>query len=712
MTYEVDAGAEKSWVGGANLQVRLGGALQMGGSWIEDSSPGSPFRLRSVNTTLRLGRSSTIVIEGAQSTGTINTGIGGTPPPTAAGADPEGSAARIEWRHESSRLIARAFGAITDPGFSNPASTLTAGRTEAGGRARLTITDAVHIIGEAIHSEDRLTDGRRDGGLLAVETKWRPLVFEVGLRRATGTGAPAQGTSAGFPLFGSQTPSGGFGFGSTNTSIDPVTGQPTVQPGFAPQLSAGANAPATDTPLDVMTVRGKLTFLFGKRANVYGEGEQDVRAAARRVAAVGTQFLISDRVKLYGRHEFISSLDGPYALTEGQRSYNTVFGVASSYMKDGDVFSEYRLADAISGREAEAAIGLRNQWTIAKGVRLHTGFERLHAIAGVEREATAASVGLEYLASARFKSTARLEWRNDSSSDSWLSTAGFAQKLSRNWTMLAKNYYQLTVPEGAPNQVQDRFSIGAAYRDTTTNRLNLLTRYEFRVEDTPVCWLVLPACRSAPQPDRRVQVVSTHADVHPLRAWTFSGQHAAKFVDDRTEASPGRFGIQLVSGRVGFDLSQRWDIGGLTSVMWGGEGGRRSALGGEVGFQLQRNLWLSAGYNATGFADRDLVSSNFTTRGMFVRLRMKFDESVVPSFGSGLALMGEPGGTGVRAGCSPSGQTVTQRCHNWPNPAHGFKADLKVGTTTEADLKVSTTYWAGCSADLQVGPIRSGPERT
>ena len=128
-----------------------------------------------------------------------------------------------------------------------------------------------------------------------------------------------------------------------------------------------------------------------------------------------------------------------------------------------------------------------------------------------------------------------------------------------------------------------------------------------------------------------MQVVSTHADVHPLRAWTFSGQHAAKFVDDRTEASAGRFGIQLVSGRVGFDLSQRWDIGALTSVMWGGEGGRRSAVGGEVGFQLQKNLWLSAGYNATGFADRDLVSSNFTTRGMFVRLRMKFDESVVPT---------------------------------------------------------------------------------
>ena len=630
VTYEVDAGAEKTWVGGANLQVRLGGALQMGGSWIEDSSPASPFRLGSVNTTLRLGRSSTIVVEGARSTGTINTGLGGTPPLTAAGADPEGSAARVEWRHESSRLIARAFGAITDPGFSNPASTLTPGRTEAGGRARLAINDAVHINGEAIHSEDRLTDGRRDGSLLTLETKWRPLVFEVGLRRATGNGAVALGTSAGEPLFGSQTPSGGFGFGSTNTSIDPATGQPTAQAGFAPQISAGASAPATNAPLDVMTVRGKLTVLFGKRANVYGEGEQDVRSAERRVAALGTQFLISDRLKLYGRHEFISSLEGPYALTEGQRSYNTVFGASSSYMKDGDVFSEYRLADAISGREAEAAIGLRNQWTIAKGVRLHTGFERLHAIAGLEREATAASVGLEYLTSARFKSTGRLEWRNDSASDSWLSTAGFAQKLSRNWTMLARNYYQLTVPEGTPNQVQDRFSVGAAYRDTATNRLNLLTRYELRVENTSGLSAGAPGLSLGTATDRRVQIVSTHADVHPVRAWTFSGQHAAKFVDDRAEASAGRFGIQLVSGRVGYDLSQRWDLGALTSVMWSGEGGRRSALGGEVGFQLQKNLWFSAGYNVTGFADPDLVSSNFTTRGVFVRLRMKFDESVVP----------------------------------------------------------------------------------
>jgi hypothetical protein len=213
-----------------------------------------------------------------------------------------------------------------------------------------------------------------------------------------------------------------------------------------------------------MTVRAKLTVLIGKRANIFGEAEQDVRSAERRLAAIGTQFKFSDKVKLYARHEFISSLDGPYALADGQRSYNTVFGVASTYMKDGDLFSEYRLGDAISGREAEAAIGLRNQWTLAKGVRLSTGLERVQSIAGVSREASAVSAGLEYTASTRFKGTGRIEWRQDPSSDSWLSTVGVAQRLSRDWTDAGENYYQLTVPVGAPNLVQDRFLDRRGYR--------------------------------------------------------------------------------------------------------------------------------------------------------------------------------------------------------------------------------------------------------
>ena len=44
-------------------------------------------------------------------------------------------------------------------------------------------------------------------------------------------------------------------------------------------------------------------------------------------------------------------------------------GFDLAYFKDGQFFSEYRARDAFSGREAEAAIGLRNRWQLAPGVR-------------------------------------------------------------------------------------------------------------------------------------------------------------------------------------------------------------------------------------------------------------------------------------------------------------------------------------------------------
>jgi len=627
VTYEVDRGGEKSWISGVDGQVKLGRFVQVGGSWAEDRAPAAPYRLRSVNSTVRLGRSTMLVAEGAQTITTINTtrfNQSGLFNLAGAQGAVEGVAGRVELRHDSKRLAARFFAGTSDPGFNNPASTLTGGRTELGGRGSFALAESFRVVGEAIRSEDRLTGGHREGAFLALERKFgRRFAVEFGVRRAKESLSPAQGTSVGISPFSLAGAGGSFGFGpATGGDVDPITGLPIVKPGLQPQLSATDTAPQTPEALDVLTLRGKLTVKFGSALNLYGEAEQDVRDADKKVAALGGQLKLTERTRLYLRHEFISSLDGPYALSNRQRSYDTVFGLSSTYMKGADIFSEYRLRDAISGREAQAAIGLRNLWPLTKGVNLSTSIERLHSIAGQDQAATAASAGVEYTRDPRFKGTGRVEWRRDAATSSWLSTVGAARKLSKDWTLLSKNYYQSTAPRSGPRQVQDRFWFGGAYRDTATNRVNLLSRYEFRFEDTPGSPLTAGARRD-------VHTISTHADYHPARVWTFSGQHAAKWVNDRTESPLSRFMAQLVSGRVGYDLTERIDLGALASVMWSPEnGGRRHAVGGEIGLRLRDNLWLSLGYNLTGFKDADMVAAQQTTRGAFVRLRMKFDEQV------------------------------------------------------------------------------------
>jgi hypothetical protein len=39
-------------------------------------------------------------------------------------------------------------------------------------------------------------------------------------------------------------------------------------------------------------------------------------------------------------------------------------------------------------------------------------------------------------------------------------------------------------------------------------------------------------------------------------------------------------------------------------------------------------LWASAGFNWTGFTDRDLSGADYTSQGFYVRMRFKFDENL------------------------------------------------------------------------------------
>jgi murein tripeptide amidase MpaA len=50
--------------------------------------------------------------------------------------------------------------------------------------------------------------------------------------------------------------------------------------------------------------------------------------------------------------------------------------------------------------------------------------------------------------------------------------------------------------------------------------------------------------------------------------------------------------------------------------------------GGELGYQVVNDLWLSAGYNMQGFDGGDLSGTDYTAQGFYVRARYKFDEGL------------------------------------------------------------------------------------
>jgi hypothetical protein len=70
--------------------------------------------------------------------------------------------------------------------------------------------------------------------------------------------------------------------------------------------------------------------------------------------------------------------------------------------------------------------------------------------------------------------------------------------------------------------------------------------------------------------------------------------------------------------------------------MWG-NGAAETAVGMEVGYLAWKNMWVSLGYNIKGFRAADLAGEAYTQRGVYLRVRFKFDENVFESTGAATA---------------------------------------------------------------------------
>ena len=270
-------------------------------------------------------------------------------------------------------------------------------------------------------------------------------------------------------------------------------------------------------------------------------------------------------------------------------------------------------------------MGLKNLWSIAPGLRLGTSFERVHSLAGTgQNENTALALALEYTANPDWKGSTRLELRDGQSQESLLFTVGLAARLNRDWTALARNAYTLTRNKtGGGEHVIDRMQAGMAWRDNETNQWNVLARVESRVENDNT--------QDGVELRNSTQIVSIHADWQPSRPVprhrplcreVVAGQvqRAVDALPRAGRSADARPGNSRPSGTW---ASCRARSSATTSAS------RQYGVGLEVGYLVATNLWVSAGYNFSGYRDADLAGADYTAKGPYVRLRYKFDETLL-----------------------------------------------------------------------------------
>lgn len=481
-----------------------------------------------------------------------------------------GSAARVQVNHKGSKLDVFAQLGKSNEDFSNEGSSLGQGRTEARARTRYKLNSSTSLKNELLFTRNDTTSDRTFGGLISAEkTFGNNINAEMGLRYSENYKSALDSTSY-------------------NTNI---RGK----------------------------VKADLPFLSG--ASAFGEVEQDLNEADKRLIAVGADYRLRKLAKLYARHEFISSAAGINTLSGSQQRNNTVFGIDANYMKNGKVYSEYRVNDSFDGRSGQAAIGLRNQFQLTQGLGLNFGFERVFTLEGqAVNDGTAITSAVDYTGSTNWKATARAEARFTSADNLYLNSLGYGLKLNTDWTLLTKNIISLNTRDGLSglSKLQERLQVGAAYRSTSTNKFDALFRYEFKHEiDKNVDEDFF----------RTAHVLSSHGNYHPTTDLTLSGRVAAKYsLESDSQLRTSSF-LELISGRAIYDIDEKWDAGINASLLANSDFTTKDyGLGVEAGFLVATNLRLAAGFNFFGYDDQDLVANNYTQKGAYLGFSYKFDE--------------------------------------------------------------------------------------
>jgi hypothetical protein len=678
ISYEVEQGGKRYFIYGADAQYKFSDRLTLGAAVARDDNPVTGQTIVGANLALKLSKNTEVIAEVARSKSFINTDPNGFNTNNSANfagksGEVDGNAVRVEIRHADENLRGNAYFQRADNDFNNSSSGLTGGKQEIGGAVTYKTTEKLTITADAQRSQDRIVGSENTAASVAADLKLTDrLTIGGGVRRVEQNAISAAQQTVNNCLTTSNTYTGqvtgyntGFGISQVgNQQIDPATGLPVicntaVNPVAAPAQSLDRTSVflrAGYKATDALTVNGELQSISGtdpantaklglryaasKTVDLSAEMQREFGAGNNNLYRLGADWRVAEKTRLYSRYEYAHTYSSSYDLGIGSLSRAFALGVDTQYMQDGSLYSEYRLNDSGSGKTIQNAIGLRNGWNIAEGLRLLTNAEHINSTAG---NSTALSLGVEYTANPLWKGSSRISWREDRDNTNWLFTASAARKLDRDWTLIAREYLNFINPKnGSADTRQNRFQVGFAYRPVDNNKFDALGLYEQKTE------------RSADK-DSDTNIISLRANYHPSRPWWLTGRFAYKQVNELLAGTVNdSYNATLIGGRITYDITNRWSLGGITTLLVGKGGGRQYAYGLEVGYTVMDNLIVGLGYNWRGFNGGDLAGSDYTNRGWVLNVRYKFDEDLFKGSDAGVNRTLDPkGAPAIGSGAAP-----------------------------------------------------------
>ena len=351
-------------------------------------------------------------------------------------------------------------------------------------------------------------------------------------------------------------------------------------------------------------------------------GNDEVSAFPQRTT-LGADKTIGKRAIASIRHEILDGGDN--------RSDNTTFGLTVTPWTGASVTASSDLLTNDLGRRLGATVGLDQQvqlsenWSASAGLRNRKVFDQTGEYREVAPDAaisvletnedfTSAYIGAGYRDEVMTAST-RIEARDSTAGDTWIGTAALARELSEELSIAGAVrgvFNEETGESNSTSQLDAR--IGGAWRP--------------RGEDT-VYFDRLDYSRTKNVAGEIETKFVNNFALNTMVAdnWQLSTNYGVKHV--RTDIADEKFTSwsHLVGAETRFDLTEKIDIGLRGQLMTtSGIGTKEYSFGPSIGIAPVKNVWINAGYNFEGFEDRDFEAAEYSREGVYLQMRIKFDQ--------------------------------------------------------------------------------------
>ena len=390
----------------------------------------------------------------------------------------------------------------------------------------------------------------------------------------------------------------------------------TIETVVTPSISVETGVRFNNNKLDnyesnatLLSSRITLQPDFLEKVSTYTEYEQSLDSSDVNRLEFGVEYAINEKGSIYLTQERLSNLVSEIEVSDEEtKSVNTILGTNYDLTKDTQLYSEYRIDNAINEKDAEAAIGVRNSFELTEKLLGNLSIERVENISGSSSTTTNFAAGLQYSASKNLKTTYRLQYSNSDSSDFYLGSFGYIRKINNNYSILLKD---TVAYEEADDTWQNKFLSGVAYRDNGLNELNMLFKYEneFLKENNL---------------NDVTNKISIQANKQINKNLTVSGMYSLKHRKNSIE-NYSYIG-NLLSSRISYDINEDYDLGVSTAYLFDNETVNNYIVGLEAGYLVKENIWISLGYNFEGLSDNKYSNENYYSKGFYLRFRAKLTE--------------------------------------------------------------------------------------